>query len=173
MIVGKIEDALLAPDLRKLRGRVNLIVTSPPFPLVRKKKYGDESGDKYVSWLSQLAPQLAELLADDGSIVIEVGNAWTKGHPTMSTLPIEALLAFKDAANLHLCQHIICHNPARLPSPARRLRPRKNKAPGSEPLGRLRVGIRGIPKNLGCDESNRPPAIVTKSSCPLTGRLLR
>jgi site-specific DNA-methyltransferase (cytosine-N4-specific) len=36
----------------------------------------------------------------------------------MSTLPVEALLAFKKAAKLNLCQHVICHNPARLPSPA-------------------------------------------------------
>ena len=36
----------------------------------------------------------------------------------MSTLPLEALLAFKKAGGLHLCQHMICHNPARLPSPA-------------------------------------------------------
>ena len=36
----------------------------------------------------------------------------------MSTLGLEALLAFKKAGKLHLCQQVICHNPARLPSPA-------------------------------------------------------
>ncbi|MDZ7872455.1 MAG: hypothetical protein U5N27_04335 [Rhizobium sp.] len=36
----------------------------------------------------------------------------------MSMLPLEALLRFTKAAGLHLCQHVICHNPARLPSPA-------------------------------------------------------
>lgn len=36
----------------------------------------------------------------------------------MSTLSLEALLAFKKSGKLHLCQHVICHNPARLPSPA-------------------------------------------------------
>ena len=36
----------------------------------------------------------------------------------MSTLPMEALLAFKKAADLHLCQYAVCHNPARLPGPA-------------------------------------------------------
>ena len=44
--------------------------------------------------------------------------AWEAGKPVMSTLPLEALLAFKGAGNLELCQHVICHNPARLPSPA-------------------------------------------------------
>lgn len=119
MLVGKIEDVL--DDGRKMthvRGKVNLVFTSPPFPLIRKKRYGNESGDKYLAWLKALAPRLAELLAPDGSIVVEVGNAWEEGSPVMSTLPLEVLLEFKRAANLHLCQHVICHNPARLPSPA-------------------------------------------------------
>jgi DNA modification methylase len=118
MLVGRIEDALESPSLKKLKGKVNLILTSPPFPLVRKKKYGNETGEEYLRWLASLAPRMADLLTEDGSIVIEVGNAWEEGRPEMSTLPLEALLEFKKAARLHLCQHLICHNPARLPSPA-------------------------------------------------------
>ena len=118
MLHGKIEDALQSAHLQAAKGTVNLIVTSPPFPLVRKKKYGNETGEAYLAWLEALAAPLVELLAEDGSIVIEIGNAWEEGAPIMSTLPLEALLAFKRAANLNLCQHVICHNPARLPSPA-------------------------------------------------------
>lgn len=118
MLHGKIEDALASPLLQQHKGKINLIVTSPPFPLVRKKRYGNETGEAYLQWLEGLAQPLTELLADDGSIVIEIGNAWEEGAPIMSTLPLEALLAFKRAAKLNLCQHVICHNPARLPSPA-------------------------------------------------------
>lgn len=118
MLIGRVEDALESPRLRKLVGKVDLIFTSPPFPLQRKKKYGNETGDRYIAWLVQLAPRLRDLLSPDGSLVIEIGNAWEKGVPAMSTLPLEALLAFKSAAGLTLCQHLICHNPARLPSPA-------------------------------------------------------
>jgi DNA modification methylase len=118
MLHGKIEDALASAHLQDLKGKVNLIVTSPPFPLVRKKRYGNETGEAYLKWLEALATPLADLLTDDGSIVIEIGNAWEEGAPIMSTLPLEALLAFKRAAKLNLCQHVICHNPARLPSPA-------------------------------------------------------
>lgn len=118
MLHGRIEDALQASPLVDLKGRVNLIVTSPPFPLVRKKRYGNETGEAYLEWLESLAAPLADLLAPDGSVVIEIGNAWEPGSPIMSTLPLEALLAFKRAAKLNLCQHVICHNPARLPSPA-------------------------------------------------------
>lgn len=118
MLVGKVEDALGTRELSALRGKANLIFTSPPFPLVSKKRYGNETGASYISWLEELAPRLCDLLAEDGSIVMEIGNSWEPGVPVMSTLGLEALLAFKKAANLHLSQHIICHNPARLPSPA-------------------------------------------------------
>lgn len=118
MFQGSIEDALQSQTFLALKGKVNLIVTSPPFPLVRKKKYGNETGEAYLQWLEALACPLAELLTEDGSIVIEIGNAWEPGVPVMSTLPLEALLAFKRSAKLNLCQHVICHNPARLPSPA-------------------------------------------------------
>ena len=118
MLHGKIEHALRSDYLKSVMGTVNLIMTSPPFPLVRKKRYGNETGEAYLAWLESLAAPLTELLTDDGSIVIEIGNAWEEGSPIMSTLPLEALLAFKRAAGLNLCQHVICHNPARLPSPA-------------------------------------------------------
>jgi len=118
MYHGRIEDALKQKRISALKGTVDLIFTSPPFPLVTKKRYGNETGEAYLKWLEGMAPLLSEMLSPTGSIVLEVGNAWEKSSPTMSTLPLEALLAFKRAAKLHLCQHVICHNPARLPSPA-------------------------------------------------------
>jgi len=118
MFIGKIEHALSGTTLNAARGKTNLIFTSPPFPLVRKKRYGNETGTTYLNWLKKLAPRLCELLTDDGSIVMEIGNSWEPGVPVMSTLGLEALLAFKRAGKLHLAQHVICHNPARLPSPA-------------------------------------------------------
>ena len=47
-----------------------------------------------------------------------MGNAWVPGSPEMSTLPLEALLAFLRAGNLRLCEQFVCHNPAQLPTPA-------------------------------------------------------
>lgn len=118
MYHGRIEEALKQRKIGALKGKVDLIFTSPPFPLVTKKRYGNETGDAYLKWLEGMAPMLSEMLSPTGSIVLELGNAWEKKSPTMSTLPLEALLAFRRAARLHLCQHVICHNPARLPGPA-------------------------------------------------------
>jgi site-specific DNA-methyltransferase (cytosine-N4-specific) len=115
---SKIEQFLDSDDGKAVRGKVKLVFTSPPYPLNRKKKYGNLNGSEYVAWISSLAPRLSDLLTKDGSIVMEIGNSWEPGQPTMSTLAIEALLKFKEVGGLQLCQQFICYNPARLPSPA-------------------------------------------------------
>lgn len=118
MIPGRIEDVLESQELLDLRGKVQLIFTSPPFPLNAKKKYGNLKGDDYRHWFASLAQSFAKLLTPDGSIVIELGNSWEPGRPVMSTLPLKSLLAFQEAANLNLCESFIWNNTAKLPSPA-------------------------------------------------------
>ena len=117
MYHGDCQQLLNQSPLTQYTGQIQLILTSPPFPLNTKKKYGNLTGDAYLQWLSQMAPLFRKYLTADGSIVLELGNAWESGSPTMSTLPIRALLAFQEAAELHLCQEFICFNPARLPTP--------------------------------------------------------
>ena len=104
------------PLLRK-RGAVQLVFSSPPFPLNTKKSYGNLQGWDYVRWFARFAPLLRELVADNGSIVIEIGNAWLPGEPVMSTDVLEAFLRFLKKGDLHLCQEFVWYNPARLPSP--------------------------------------------------------
>lgn len=117
MYQAKVEHFLASDRAKDLEGKVNLIFTSPPFPLQAPKKYGNKTGDLYLNWLAELAPGLTKLLTSDGSIVVELGNAWEKGHPVMSTLPLRALLKFQESGDLFVNQQFICHNPARLPSP--------------------------------------------------------
>ena len=106
--------------LKHLRGKVQLIVTSPPFPLNKKKSYGNLKGEKYLAWFVSLAPLFAELLKPNGSVVIEIGNAWEHDRPVQSLLPLKSLMGFLDdeKAGFRLCQEFICYNPSRLPSPA-------------------------------------------------------
>lgn len=103
---------------RRLDHKVQLILTSPPFPLNRKKQYGNYQGQIYSDWLASFAPLFRRILKPTGSIVLEIGNAWEPGRPVMSTLGLRTLLEFLERGNLFLCQQFICHNPARLPSPA-------------------------------------------------------
>lgn len=105
---------------RELQGKVQLILTSPPFPLNSKKSYGNLTGDAYLNWFISLSTTFADLLTEDGSIVIELGNAWEENRPVQSLLHLESLLGFvqnKDT-DLRLCQQFVCYNPSRLPSPA-------------------------------------------------------
>jgi len=116
--VGSSEDLLTNGLKRSLTGKVQLIFTSPPFALNRKKKYGNLQGRDYIKWLAEYALLFRDLLSPNGSVVLELGNAWDAGQPTMSTLSIEALLAFKKAGHFVLCQEFVSFNPARLPGPA-------------------------------------------------------
>jgi site-specific DNA-methyltransferase (cytosine-N4-specific) len=118
MFKGKIEAFLESPRASHFAGKVQLIFTSPPFPLNRKKAYGNRQGEEFSSWLADLAPGLKKLLTPTGSIVMEMGNAWEPGRPVMSVLALESLLQFLRKGELQLAQQFICYNPARLPSPA-------------------------------------------------------
>jgi site-specific DNA-methyltransferase (cytosine-N4-specific) len=115
--VGKSEDVLKRCQ-NTLNGKIQLVFTSPPFPLNRKKKYGNLEGTAFRDWFVSYARPLGDLLTPNGSIVIEMGNAWEPGKPVMSTLALESLLDFKREGKFHLCQEFIWFNPARLPGPA-------------------------------------------------------
>ncbi len=67
-----------------------------------------------------LAKVFSDILAPDGSIVIELGNSWIAGRPVQSLLHLESLINFvkRPEAGLRLCQQFVCYNPSRLPSPA-------------------------------------------------------
>ena len=51
MIQGNAEDLLKDKSMTQYKGKVQLIFTSPPFPLNRKKKYGNRLGNDYIEWL--------------------------------------------------------------------------------------------------------------------------
>ena len=109
---GHAEEVLKSSLADPFRGKVDLIFTSPPFPLNRKKKYDNLQGEAYVAWLKAFAPLFKKILKPAGSIVMEVGNSWEPGKPVMSTLALESLLAFLKAGGFHLCQQFVWHNPA-------------------------------------------------------------
>jgi DNA modification methylase len=118
MYRGKAEDFLASSVSKRYTKKVQLIFTSPPFPLNRKKAYGNLQGNQFTNWLAGFARRFKDLLTPTGSIVLEMGNAWEAGQPVMSTLAMEALLKFAKRGDLKLAQQFICYNPARLPSPA-------------------------------------------------------
>lgn len=97
---------------------VNLIMTSPPFALQRKKDYGNVDADDYVQWFLPFAEEFFRVLTPDGSLVIDIGGSWVKGQPTRALYHFELLLALVKKVHFHLAQEFYWWNPARLPSPA-------------------------------------------------------
>ena len=97
--------------------RVKLIVTSPPFALVRKKDYGNEDAEDYLKWFAQFTALFREILTPDGSVVIDIGGSWIKGIPCKSTYHFKLLLQMCEGG-FYLAQDFYHYNPARLPTPA-------------------------------------------------------
>lgn len=100
------------------RGSVNLVVTSPPYPLNAKKAYGNAAAEKYIDWLMPIARQVYDTLAEDGSFVLNIGNVWEHGQPTQSLYPFDLVPRICREAGFHLAQTLIWNQPSRLPSPA-------------------------------------------------------
>ena len=114
--------AYLADSLELIRemraGSVDLVLTSPPFALKRKKDYGNEDEDKYVDWFLSFAPDLKRLLKPNGSFVLDLGGAYLPGFPVRSIYMFDLLVRLVKETGFYLAQEFFHYNPARLPAPA-------------------------------------------------------
>lgn len=97
---------------------VDLIMTSPPFGLVRKKDYGNVASREYVEWFRPFGETFHRVLADNGSLVIDIGGAWNKGYPTRSLYHFKLLIMLCEEFDFHLAQDFYWWNPSKLPTPA-------------------------------------------------------
>jgi site-specific DNA-methyltransferase (cytosine-N4-specific) len=104
---------------------VDLIVTSPPFALLRKKAYGNEDQEDYVDWLVEFGRAALPVLKDTGSLVIDLGGAYQRGRPVRSLYQFRVLLSFCDVLGYRLAEEFYWHNPAKLPSPIEWVNKRK------------------------------------------------
>src|SRR5215831_17656783 len=73
MVLG---DSLKVLERRYKPSSVDLIMTSPPFGLVRKKEYGNVDADKYVAWFKPFGELFKKVLKPTGSLVIDIGGSW-------------------------------------------------------------------------------------------------
>ena len=116
-------------DSRKLLKQIDdqsidLVVTSPPYGLLRKKEYGNEDQGDYVKWFRPFARELHRVLKPTGSLVMNIGGAWQKGQPTRALYPYRLMLDLcepdrrrKSPPIFHLAQEFYWLNPAKLPNP--------------------------------------------------------
>ena len=97
---------------------VDMILTSPPFALTRKKDYGNEQEDAYLEWFRSFAVEFRRILKDEGSLVIDLGGAWKPGMPVRSLYHFKLLIMLCEEYEFHLAQEFYWWNPSKLPTPA-------------------------------------------------------
>lgn len=97
---------------------VDLIMTSPPFGLTRKKEYGNKQEDEYLDWFRAFATQFSRVLKESGSLVIDIGGAWKPGRPVRSLYHFKLLIMLCEEFGFHLAQDFYWWNPSKLPAPA-------------------------------------------------------
>lgn len=97
---------------------IDLVMTSPPFALTRKKDYGNEQEDAYLEWFRPFAKQLHRIVKDEGSVVIDLGGAWKPGYPVRSLYHFKLLIMLCEEYGFHLAQEFYWWNPSKLPTPA-------------------------------------------------------
>jgi DNA modification methylase len=107
---------------------VDLVMTSPPFALLRKKAYGNEDQAEYVDWLADFGREVQRVLKPTGSLVLDLGGAYRKGVPVRSLYPYRVLIKFVDDLGFHLAEEFFWYNPAKLPSPIEWVNKRKIRA---------------------------------------------
>ena len=109
-------------------GSINLVVTSPPFALQRKREYGNRQQGEYIEWLSGFAKIVHRKLAPDGSFVVDLGGAYQKGVPTRSLYNFRIPIHFCDDLGFYLAEDFYWFNPSKLPGPIEWVNKRKIRA---------------------------------------------
>lgn len=107
---------------------IDLIVTSPPFALLRQKSYGNEDQRDYVQWLSEFGRAALRPLKTTGSLVVDLGGAYQRGRPVRSLYNYRVLIEFCDTLGYRLAEEFFWFNPAKLPSPIEWVNKRKIRA---------------------------------------------
>lgn len=107
---------------------INLVMTSPPFALLRKKEYGNKDQHEYIEWLSEFAKIVLKKLKPDGSFVLDLGGAYQKGVPSRSLYNFRVPIHFCDELGFFLAEDFYWFNPSKLPSPIEWVNKRKIRA---------------------------------------------
>ncbi len=104
---------------------INLVITSPPFALLREKEYGNKSQDDYLEWLTQFAKLILKKLKEDGSFVMDIGGAYQRNLPSRSLYNFKVPIIFCEEVGFYLAEDFYWYNPSKLPSPIEWVNKRK------------------------------------------------
>lgn len=110
---------------------INLVITSPPFALLRQKEYGNLDQHEYINWFLEFARLVHQKLSDDGSFVVDFGGAYLRGIPARSLYNFRVMIRMVDEVGFFLAEDFYWFNPSKLPSPIEWVNKRKLRAKDS------------------------------------------
>ncbi|TAL80690.1 MAG: DNA methylase [Candidimonas sp.] len=113
-LFGRAEDAVAHID----DGSISLVFGSPPYPLLREKQYGNLAANQYIDWLLRIADTWPRKMTSNGSVVLNLGDAYNRGEPSLSLYQERLLIRLEDELGWKLCQRFAWHNPSKMPTPA-------------------------------------------------------
>ena len=93
-------------------GSIQLCVTSSPFPLVVARPYGGWATDTFLDTLLGHIDMMKPLLTHDGSVVLNLGDTYEPGRPTLFPYQ-EALVLEMIRRQWHLVGKVIHVNPSK------------------------------------------------------------
>ena len=138
---------------------IDLVMTSPPFALLRKKEYGNEDQHEYIKWLTQFAKLVYDKLKPTGSFILDLGGAYKKGLPVRSLYNFRVPIAFCDEVGFHLAEDFYWFNPSKLPSPI-------------EWVNKRKIRVKDAVNNIWWfSKTPFPKADVSKVLVPYSGRM--
>jgi DNA modification methylase len=140
---------------------IDLVMTSPPFALQRKKAYGNEDQDTYVDWLLGFCREVYRVLKPTGSFVLDLGGAYEKGRPVRSLYNYRVLVRLCDEIGFRLAEEFFWYNPAKLPSPIEWVNKRKIRAKDA------------VNTVWWLSKGDWPKADVTRVLVPYSARMLK
>lgn len=142
-------------------GSIDLVLTSPPFALQRKKEYGNHDQADYIDWLLKFTKKIYRVLKPEGSFVLDLGGAYQKGRPIRSLYNYRILIRMCDEQGWNLAEEFFWFNPAKLPSPIEWVNKRKIRAKDA------------VNTIWWLSKSDYPKADVTQVLAPYSDRMKR
>ena len=138
---------------------IDLVVTSPPFALLRVKEYGNEDQANYIGWLSKFAELVHRKLKPTGSFILDLGGAYERGLPVRSLYNFRIPIEFCDNLGFYLAEDFYWYNPSKLPSPI-------------EWVNKRKIRVKDAVNNVWWfSKTPHPKADVTKVLTPYSDRM--
>ncbi|MGI8545972.1 MAG: DNA-methyltransferase [Gemmatimonadaceae bacterium] len=98
---------------------VALLMTSPPYPLLRPKAYGNLDEREHVEWLVRIIERYLRKMDKQASIVLNLADVYRRGKPVVSTYIDRMIVRLEDELGLQLSGRFIWDKGnAVLPTPA-------------------------------------------------------